>query len=114
MMQSIEEHQQIPKGEAARMPVGGPRKRRRVTNRVADRRQKRKERTRGYYGFGRKLAAACRKVFRRAKGDWGRRNIFRKILTQGDCGPRKELSVARREMNHRAEGHGARDATRTM
>jgi hypothetical protein len=40
MMQSIEEHQEIPKGDAAVMPVGGPRKRRRVRNLAAERRQK--------------------------------------------------------------------------
>jgi hypothetical protein len=36
MMQSIEEHQEISKGEAAAMPVRGPRKRRRVSNMAAD------------------------------------------------------------------------------
>jgi hypothetical protein len=46
-MQSTEEHQEIPKGEATVMPVGEPRKRRRVCNLVAERHQKRKERTRG-------------------------------------------------------------------
>jgi hypothetical protein len=59
MMQSIKEHQEIPKGEAAGMPVGGPRKRRKVRNPAAERRQKRKERTRGDRGSRRKLAAAC-------------------------------------------------------
>jgi hypothetical protein len=43
-MQSIEEHQDIPKGEAAVMPVGEPRKRRRGCNLAAERRQRRKER----------------------------------------------------------------------
>jgi hypothetical protein len=42
MMQSVEEHQDIPKEDAAVMPVGGPRKRRRVWNLTAERRQKRK------------------------------------------------------------------------
>jgi hypothetical protein len=41
-MQSIEEHQDIPKGEAAVMPVGEPRKRRKVCNLAAELRQKRK------------------------------------------------------------------------
>jgi hypothetical protein len=40
VMQYIEEHQEIPKGEAAVMPVGEPRKRRRVCNLAAERRQK--------------------------------------------------------------------------
>jgi hypothetical protein len=46
-MQSIEEHQVIPKGEAAVMPLGEPRKRRRVRNLASERRQKRNERDRG-------------------------------------------------------------------
>jgi hypothetical protein len=60
MMQSTEEHQEIPKGEAAVMPVGEPRKRRRVSNLATERCQKRKERTRGNHGSRRKSAAACR------------------------------------------------------
>jgi hypothetical protein len=47
MMQSTEEHQEIPKGEAAMMPVGEPRKRRRVQSLAAERHQKWKERTWG-------------------------------------------------------------------
>jgi hypothetical protein len=62
MMQSKGEHQEITKGEAAVMPVGEPRKRRRVCNLAAERRQKRKERTRGYRGSRRKSAAACKRV----------------------------------------------------
>jgi hypothetical protein len=49
-MQSIEEHQEIPKEDAAVMPVGEPRKRRKVCNLAADRRQKKKQKTRGYRG----------------------------------------------------------------
>jgi hypothetical protein len=52
MMQSIEEHQDIPKGVAVVMTVGELRKRRRVQNLVAERHQKRKERARGYRGSG--------------------------------------------------------------
>jgi hypothetical protein len=40
MMQSIEEHWEIPKEEATVMPVGKPRKRRRIRNLAAERRQK--------------------------------------------------------------------------
>jgi hypothetical protein len=56
MMQSIEEHQEIPKEEAAVMLVGKSRKRRRVCNLAAERHQKRKERTRGNRGSRRKSA----------------------------------------------------------
>jgi hypothetical protein len=76
-MQSTEEHQEIPKGEAAVMPVGEPRKRRRIRNLAAERRQKRKERTRENRGYRRKSAVACRKVSRRAKVAWHKRNIAR-------------------------------------
>jgi hypothetical protein len=72
MMQSIEEHQEIPKGEAAVVPVGEPRKLLRVRNLAAERPQKRKERTRRYSGSSRKSAAACRKVSRHAKVTQGR------------------------------------------
>jgi hypothetical protein len=78
MMQSKEEHQEIPKGEAVVMPAGGSRKRRRVCNLAAERRQKRKERTWGKSGFRRKSAAACRKVSHLAKwhgGELGPRRI---------------------------------------
>jgi hypothetical protein len=67
IMKFTEEHQENPKGKAAVMAVGGPRKRCRVRNLAAERRQKRKERTRRYRGSRRKLAAACRKVSRPAK-----------------------------------------------
>jgi hypothetical protein len=73
MMQFVEEHQEIPKGEGAVMPVGEPRKRRRVKNLAAERRQKGKKRTRGNRGSRRKSAAACRKVFRRPKVAWRKR-----------------------------------------
>jgi hypothetical protein len=56
MMQSIEEHQEIPQEEAAVMSVGEPRKRRRVCNLAAELRQKRKERTRGNRGYRRKVS----------------------------------------------------------
>jgi hypothetical protein len=62
-IQSIEEHQHIPKREAAVMPVGEPRKWRMVRNLVTERRQKRTERTWGNRGSRNKLAAACRKAF---------------------------------------------------
>jgi hypothetical protein len=51
MMQSIEEQQDIPKGEATVMPVGEPRKQHRVRNLVAKCRQKIKERTGGKKGI---------------------------------------------------------------
>jgi hypothetical protein len=88
-MQPTEKHHEIPKGEAAVMPVGEPRKRCRVRNLAAERRQKRKERTRGKSGFRKKLAAVCRKVCRHAKVAWRKRKLVRRFGTQENCGPRK-------------------------
>jgi hypothetical protein len=75
MMQSIEEHQKIPKEDAAVMLVGGPRKRHRVCNLAAECRQKRKERTRGYCGSRRKSAAACKRRKETSSGELGPRRI---------------------------------------
>jgi hypothetical protein len=84
IMQSIQEHQEIPKEEAAVMPVGEPRKRCRVCNLAADRCQKRKERIRGNRGSRRKSAAACRKLSRHAKVAWRKRNIARNECTRAN------------------------------
>jgi hypothetical protein len=70
MMQSIEEHQEIPKKGAPVMPVGELRKQRRVRNLAAECHQKMRERTQGYCESRRKLATACRKVFRHVKVAW--------------------------------------------
>jgi hypothetical protein len=86
MMQSIKEHQEIPKEEAAVMPVIEPGKRRKVCNLAAERRQKRKERTRGNRGSRRKSAPACRKVSRLAKVSWRKRSLFRNVRTVEKCG----------------------------
>jgi hypothetical protein len=71
----------LSKGEAALMPVGEPKKQRRVCNLASKRRQKRKERTRGYRGSRRKLTAVCKRVSRRAKVAWRKRNLFRNVQT---------------------------------
>jgi hypothetical protein len=85
------------------MSVGEPRKRRRACNLAAERRRKRKERTRGYPGSRRKSAAACRRVSRCAKVAWRRRNIIRKIRTLEKCGWRKEFAAAEIRTTHRAK-----------
>jgi hypothetical protein len=79
LMQSIEAHQDIHKGEVAVMPVEESMKRRRVCNLAAERPQKRKERTRRNRGSRRKLAAAYRKVPRRAKVEWRKRKLVKRI-----------------------------------
>jgi hypothetical protein len=94
MMQPVAEHQENPKGEAAVMPTREPRKRRRIRNLAAESRQKMKERTQGYCGSRRKLAAASRKVSSRATVARRKRNLLRRIGTQENCGPRKKLYAA--------------------
>jgi hypothetical protein len=84
------------------MPVGEPRKRRRVRNLAADCHQKRKERTWGNRGSRRKSAAACRKVSRRTKVAWHKRNLVWRIETQINYGPRKRLTVTSRKTTSRA------------
>jgi hypothetical protein len=96
MMQSEEEHQEIPTEDAAVMPVVELRKRHRVQNLAVESRQKRKDRTREDHGSWRKLAAACRKkVSRHAIVAWQKRKLVRKNWTQENCGPLKEFIAAR-------------------
>jgi hypothetical protein len=102
LMQSIEEHQKIPKEDAAVMPFGGPRKRRRGCNLAAKRRQKRKERTQGNSRFRKKLAAACKRVSRRARVAWRKSNLVRKIRIQINYGPWKRLTITGRKTTSRA------------
>jgi hypothetical protein len=87
-------HEEVPMEYAAVMPVGGLRKRRRGRKQAAGRREEPKELNRGMCGSRKKLAAACRKVSRRATVAWRKRNILRKILTHGYCGLRKEVAAA--------------------
>jgi hypothetical protein len=88
--QSIEERQNIPKDEAAVIPVGEPRKRRRVCNLAAERHQKRKERNRKNRGSKRKSAAACRNVSHRAKIAGRKRKLVRKAVDRERISPLPE------------------------
>jgi hypothetical protein len=100
MMQSVEEHQDIPTEDIAVMPVGEPRKQRRVWKSTAGRRGEPKELTRGNHGSRRRLAAACRKVSHHATVARQERNLIRKIWTDVNCGPRSTLAAASRRMTH--------------
>jgi hypothetical protein len=88
LIKSIKEHQDIPQGEAAAMPVGEPNKRRRVYDLVrnAARRGRKDPRNRG---SRRKSAAACRKMFRSAKVAWRKRN------SSGRFGSKKTVNSGR-------------------
>jgi hypothetical protein len=94
MMQSVVEHQVIPKEDAVVKPIKERKKRHRGRKLAARRRGERKELTRGYCVSGRKLVAAYKRVSRRARVAWRKRNLLRKIGTQENCGPRKEFAAA--------------------
>jgi hypothetical protein len=93
-MQSAEEHQEIPKEDAAVMSVGGLKKRRRDRNLAAGRRQNPKRRIQANCESKKRLAAACKKITRHATVAWRKRNVFRRIVTQGICGRRSTLTAA--------------------
>jgi hypothetical protein len=101
MMQSAEEHQDIPTENVAVMPVVKTRKWRRVRKSNAGRRGEPKELNRGNHGSQKKLAAACRKVSRYATVAWRKRKLFRKSETRRYLGLRKGVTVA----NRRTSGH---------
>jgi hypothetical protein len=102
-MESESGHREISKEDAVAKPVKGRKKRHRDRHLAAGRRGEPKELNRGDCGSQRKLAAACRKVPRRAAVVRRKGNVFWKIRTQGNCEPRKQLVAARREMTHRAK-----------
>jgi hypothetical protein len=87
-MQSVEEHPEIPQEEAVVTPIKGRKKRRRARKPAAGRRGEPNELTRGDCESGKKLAAACKKIARRATVAWRKRKAFRRIGT-------KELAAAR-------------------
>jgi hypothetical protein len=93
MMQSAEEHQEIPTEDAAVMAVGEPRKRRRVQKLATERRQKLKEGTGAYCGLRRRVTAVGKRTSRHATVAWRRRKLFRISGTLENCGSRKTVTV---------------------
>jgi hypothetical protein len=91
MLQSVGEHQEVPKGEAAVMPVGRLRKRRRDQNLVTGRCQKPKGRIQASFESRKRLTVACRKMTRRARVACRKRNIARK-----DCARANVVQEIRR------------------
>jgi hypothetical protein len=84
IMQSIGEHQKVPKKAAAVMPVRGLRKRRRDRNLAVRRRQKPKGRIQASRESRKTLTVAGRKVTRRARVAWHKRGIARKDCTRAN------------------------------
>jgi hypothetical protein len=101
-MQSMEEHQEIPKEDTVVKPVKGREKRHRDRKPAAGRRGEPNELTRGDCGSGKKLAAACKKTTHRATVAWRKRNVRRRTVTQENYGPRKRLTVTGRKTTSRA------------
>jgi hypothetical protein len=110
--QSVGEHQEIPKEEATVMPVGEPKKRRRNRNLAAERRQKLKERTRGYCGSRNRVTVADRKVSRRAAVARRRRDIFAQERTRVKRGTLEQLVAARIGATLRAKMAGRQTSKR--
>jgi hypothetical protein len=96
-MESEAGHREVPKEGAVVKPVKERKKQQRGRKLTAGRGGEPKELSRGICG-SRKLAATCRKVSHRATVAWRKRNIFRKIRTQGNCGPQKGLAAAGRKI----------------
>jgi hypothetical protein len=112
MTQSVGEHQEVSKEEAAVMPVGQPRKRRGNRNLAAERRQKPKEMTLGYCGSRNRVTIADRKVSRRAAVARRRRDIFTQERTRVKRGPLEQLVAARRGATLRVKMAGRETAKR--
>jgi hypothetical protein len=83
MMQSVEEHQEVPKEKAAVMPVRGLRKRCRDRNLAVGHCQKLKGRIQANCESRRRLTIACRKMACRARVVWHRTNVVWKIVDRG-------------------------------
>jgi hypothetical protein len=90
MMQSGGEHQEVPKEEAAVMPVGDLMKQVRDWNLAAGRRQKPKGRIQAICESQKKLTVANRKVSHRAALARHRRDIFTQERTRVKCGHLKQ------------------------
>jgi hypothetical protein len=71
---------------------------------AAGRRVKPTKLTRGECESRRKLFATCRKVFRHAAVEWCRKNFFRDIRTERNCGPREEVTMTLRAGLTRRKG----------
>jgi hypothetical protein len=87
-------NQEIPRVDAAVMPVGGMRKRCRGRNLAAECHQKPKETTQEKCGSRKRLVVARRGMTRCAKVAWQKGNVFRRKLTQGPCGSQKKKKTA--------------------
>jgi hypothetical protein len=98
MMQSAEEHHEVPDEGAVEAPVRIRKRRHKGRKETAGRRLEPKGLNRGDRGSRKKLAAACRKASHRATVAWIKRNVFRKSWTCEFYGLRKEVTAPRKEV----------------
>jgi hypothetical protein len=105
MMQSAEEHHEVPDEDAVAMLVRIRKRRHRDRKGAAGRRLEPKELNRGDRGSRKKLAAACRKASHRSTVAWIKRNVFRKSWTCGFYGLWKEVTASREKVA-RCARHG--------
>jgi hypothetical protein len=85
MMQSVVEHEEVPKEEAEVMPVGGLRKRSGDRNPATRRRQKPKGRIQAGCESRKRLTVAGRRMTHCAGVAWLRRNVVRKDWTRNQA-----------------------------
>jgi hypothetical protein len=102
MTLEVAHEQEVPLDDAVAIPVGEPRKGRRDRRHLAagHRQKQEQKRTQRKDGCRKNLVAA-----RRAAVAWRKIIVFRKILTHGYCGLRKEV-IAAGMMITRCAGHG--------
>jgi hypothetical protein len=98
-------HEEVPREDAAVMPVRRLRKQRRGRKQAAGRREEPKKLNRGICGSRERLASACRKVSLRTTVAWRKRNILKKSWTRRSCGLWKEVTAAGMRIT-RCGGHG--------
>jgi hypothetical protein len=106
MMQSVGEHQVVPREDAVVIPARGRKRRHRGRKQAAGRHGEPKELTRGDRGSQKKLAAASRELTRGDRGSRKKlaaatRKASRRATvawTHGNCGPRKEVTAAGRKI----------------
>jgi hypothetical protein len=97
----VTQQRELPVEDAVLKPVNGRKKRHRGKKQAAGRRGEPKKLTRGDCGSRMKLAAAYRKVSRRATVARRKRDAFNNERTQDGC--QRKLAAARRGTSHRAE-----------
>jgi hypothetical protein len=118
MTSEVAHEQEVPLEDAIVMPVGEPRKGLRDRRHLAagSRQKKEQKRTQKKDVCQKNLVIAHRGTTRHAAVAWRRINVFRKIMTHGYCGLRKEVTAAGMKITrcagHRRKGQNKDDVER--